>query len=51
MGPLRYKAYQAYQAYQAYLDIGIHAVDNFNKVLAEMPKYSFPAYAFCEQKR
>ena len=36
---------------QAALDIGIHTVDNFNKVLAEMAKHVFLAYAFREQKR
>ena len=36
---------------QAALDIGIHTVENFNKVLAEMTKHAFPAYAFCRQKR
>ena len=36
---------------QAALDIGIRTVDNFNKVLAEMAKYAFPAYTFCKQKR
>ena len=33
------------------LGIGIHTIDNFNKVLAEMTKHAFPAYAFREQKR
>ena len=36
---------------QAALDIGIGTIDNFNKVLAEMTKYAFPAYAFHKQKR
>ena len=36
---------------QAALDIGIYTVDNFNKVLAEMTKHVFPAYAFCKHKR
>ena len=36
---------------QAAQDIVIHTVDNFNKVLAEMTKHVFPAYAFCKQKR
>ena len=36
---------------QATLDIGIYTVDNFNKVLAEMTKHTFPAYAFREQKK
>ena len=31
--------------------IGIRTFVNFNKVLAEMTKHVFPAYAFCEQKR
>ena len=30
---------------QAALDIGIRIVDNFNKVLLEMTKHVFPAYA------
>ena len=33
------------------LDIGIPNADNCNKVLAEITKHAFPAYAFCEQKR
>ena len=36
---------------QAALDIGIHMVDNFYKVLAETMKYAFPAYAFSKQKK
>ena len=36
--------------YQAALDIGICTVKNFNKVLAEMTKHVFPAYAFHKQK-
>ena len=36
---------------QAALDIGIHTVDNFNKLLLEMTKHAFSAYAFREQKR
>ena len=36
---------------QAALGIGICMVNNFNKVLLEMIKYAFPAYAFREQKR
>ena len=36
---------------QAVLGIGICTVDNFNKVLLEMTKHGFPAYAFREQKR
>ena len=35
---------------QADLDISIHTVDNFNKVLLEMTKHPFPAYAFREVK-
>ena len=31
---------------KAALDIGIRTVDNFNKVLAEITKHVFPAYAF-----
>ena len=30
---------------------GIRTVENFNKVLMEMTKHGFPAYAFREQKR
>ena len=33
---------------QAALDIGIRTVENFNKVLLEMIKHAFPAYAFRE---
>ena len=33
---------------QAALDIGMLTNDNFNKVLAEIFKDTFPAYAFCE---
>ena len=33
---------------QAALDIGMHTVDDFNKILAEMTKDGFPAYAFCK---
>ena len=36
---------------QAALDIGILAVDNFNKVLMKMTKHAFPAYTFYKQKR
>ena len=36
---------------QAALGIGICTVYNFNKVLLEMIKHAFPAYAFREQKR
>ena len=36
---------------QVFLGIGIHTVDNFNKVLAEMTKHAFPTYTFCKQKR
>ena len=36
---------------QAAIDIGIRKVDNFNKVLAKMTKYAFPAFAFREQKK
>ena len=36
---------------QCTLDIGICTIDTFNKVLLEITKYSFPAYAFCIQKR
>ena len=35
---------------QAALNIGIRTIDNFNKVLAEMTKHAFPAYASREQK-
>ena len=31
---------------QAALDIGIRTIDNSNKVLTEMTKHAFPAYAF-----
>ena len=36
---------------QADLDIGICTIDNFNKVLAQITKYTFSAYSFREQKR
>ena len=36
---------------QASLDIGIHTVNKFNKVLLKMTKHAFPAYAFREWKR
>ena len=36
---------------QAALDIGIWTIENFNKVLAEMTKHAFSAYAFHKQKR
>ena len=36
---------------QVALDIRIRTIDNFNKVLMEMTKHAFPAYAFREQKR
>ena len=36
---------------QAALNIGIRTVEIFNKVLAEMTKHVFPAYAFRKQKR
>ena len=36
---------------QADLNIGIRANDNFNKVLLELTKHAFAAYAFYEQKR
>ena len=36
---------------QAALETGIRTIDNFNKVLMEMTKHAFPAYAFREQKR
>ena len=35
---------------QAALDIGIPTIDNFNKVLLEITKLAFPAYAFREQR-
>ena len=35
----------------AALDIGIHTIDKFNKVLLEMTKDAFPGYAFRKQKR
>ena len=36
---------------QAALGIGICTIDKFNKIFLEMTKHTFPAYAFCEQKR
>ena len=36
---------------QASLDIGIRMIEIFNKVLAEITKHAFPAYAFWKQKR
>ena len=36
---------------QAAVEICIPKVGYFNKILAEITKYSFPAYAFREQKR
>ena len=36
---------------QAALDIGIHTIDNCKKVLTEMTKHAFPAYALRKQKR
>ena len=36
---------------QAALGIGIHTVDNFNKVLMEMTKHACLTHAFYEQKR
>ena len=33
------------------MDISVRTVDKFNKVLMEMTRHSFPAYAFCKQKR
>ena len=55
IGPLRYTFTERLLTYdakatfnQAALDIGIRADDKFNKVLMEMTKYAFPAYAFCE---
>ena len=35
---------------QAALDIGIHTVDYFNKVLLEMTKLAFLAYTFLQTK-
>ena len=58
MGPLRYTFTErllpgdAKATFnQAGLDIDICTIDNFNKVLAEMTKHAFPAYAFHKQKR
>ena len=58
MGPLRYTFTECLLTgdvkatfNQAALDIGIRTVENFNKVLMEMTKHAFPAYAFREQKR
>ena len=36
---------------QAAVDIGMRTIDNFNKVLLEMTKHTFAAYAFREEKR
>ena len=36
---------------QAALVIGIHTIDNFNKVLLEITKHAFPAYTFRKQIR
>ena len=33
---------------QAALDIGIHLVEYFNKVLVEMTKHAFPAFIYCK---
>ena len=45
-GPLKYTFTDAKATFnQTALDIGISAVDNFNKVLAEMTKHAFPVYA------
>ena len=50
MGPQRYLFTERLLAgdakvafYQAALDIGLRTIDNFNKVLLEMNKYTFPA--------
>ena len=58
MGPLRYMFTECLLTgdakasfNQAALGIGICTVDNFNKVLLEITKHVFPAYAFCKQKR
>ena len=58
MGPLRYIFDEKLLTFdvkatfkQATLDIGICIVHYFNKVLAEITKHAFPAYAFCKQKR
>ena len=57
LGPLRYmfterlltgNAKDIYK--QAALDIGIRPIDDFNKVIMEMTKHTFPAYTFCKQK-
>ena len=57
-GPLRYKFTESLLTgdakatfNQAVLDIGIQTIDNFNKVLVEMTKHAFPAYAFHKKKR
>ena len=57
-GPLWYTFTQRFVTYdakatfnQATLDIGIHTVDNFNKILLEMTKHAFSAHALREQKR
>ena len=58
MGPLRYTFTERLLTGDAKATfnqsaqvIGIHTIDNFNKVLMEMTKHAFPAYAFREQKR
>ena len=58
MGPFRYTFTERLSTgdakaffNQTALNISIGTVDNFNKVLAEMTKHIFPAYAFCKQKR
>ena len=58
MGPLRYMFTERLLTgdakatfNQAAHYIGIHTIANFNKVLSEMTKYAFLAYAFCDQKR
>ena len=58
MGPLKYTFTEWLLTgdakatfYQAALEIGIHPVNNFNKVLLEMTTHSFSVYAYHEQKR
>ena len=57
-GPLRYTFTERLLTgdaktifYQAAPDTGKSTADNINKVLLEMTKHTFPAYAFREQKR
>ena len=56
-GPLQYTFTEGLLAgdakaifHQAALDIGIYNVNNFNKVLTEMTKHTFPVYAFVNKR-